>query len=353
MQWPRASYWGWWALAGAYNVCREAWTMPWPDLLVLNAAFFAGWAWLGLLALPVVRRHPLHWHPGPIALHLLLGAVLAQVDVTLGYAVYAQLLRPHADLALPALARLAFESCFHLGLLTYFGFVAVVQAHDSLRRATASERLAAQMQQALLQAQLQALRQQLQPHFLFNTLHAIGAWMHVDVRTAERMLNRLAELLRMSLRQPQATTVPLGQELEMLRTYLDIEQLRFEDRLRVDWSVGQGLLDSPVPPFVLQPLVENAIRHGIAPHAAGGDIAIRAYRQAQHLLLEVENSGTPADAAGRPAGAAPGGLGIGLPNTRARLRALYGDGQSLDLLCAGCRTLARIRLPLLAPEPVA
>ncbi len=152
------------------------------------------------------------------------------------------------------------------------------------------------------------------------------------------MLNRLSELLRISLQETGSPVIPLKREIDFIEAYLDIEKIRFEERLRVQWDVPASLHDFPIPPFILQPLVENAIKYAVAPRAAGGNIIIRAYRDGHCLVLEVEDDAS---------GAQPQlkGFGIGLSNTRKRLETLYGHGQRLDLLRLDEHTVARISIP--------
>jgi two-component system, LytTR family, sensor kinase len=161
---------------------------------------------------------------------------------------------------------------------------------------------------------------QLNPHFLFNTLHAISALMHKDVEAADCMIARLSDLLRYALESTDAQEVPLKQELAFLERYLEIEQTRFGDRLVVRKQIDPLALEALVPTLILQPLVENAIRHGIEPHARRGEIRLSARRDAGMLHLEVrDNGGGLITANGSPE------EGVGLSNTRARLAELYGD----------------------------
>ena len=335
---PRLVYCGAWALAGLYSFCRDALNADWPLLLLFNAAHFGVWAVLGLLAMPLMRRYPLRWSWRPWLLHLVLGALFVQVDITLGHLIVFRLSGRGQGLDLLGVARVAFETCFHLGLLTYWAFLGTVQLIDTNRMARQRAAEAAQARHAAVLAQLQTLRAQLQPHFLFNTLNGIASVMHEDVAQADRMLNRLADLLRMTLKEGEQPEIRLQQELAFVTAYLDIEKMRFGQRLAVDCRVPDALLQAPVPPFILQPLVENAIKHGIAARASGGSIAIRAEARHGQLLLEVENDEPAQPAVQR-------GFQIGLRNTRERLAALYG-GQRLQLLQAGGRTVARIELPL-------
>jgi two-component system LytT family sensor kinase len=204
-------------------------------------------------------------------------------------------------------------------LATYFCLVALGHAiaywREAEKRAVSAERL----QTRLAEAQLQALQRQLQPHFLFNTLHAISSLMRSDVEAADVMIDRLSDLLRMSLRS-NTQEVSVKQELEILQSYLAIEQTRFRDRLSVSIDVDPGVMDARVPHLLLQPLVENAVRHGIAPRARPGRIDVRVFRNGGQLQLEVQDSGD---------GVPPDKLsalndGVGLSNTRARLGHLYG-----------------------------
>ncbi|MFN8574647.1 MAG: histidine kinase [Gemmatimonadaceae bacterium] len=181
-----------------------------------------------------------------------------------------------------------------------------------------------QLQTRLAQAQLQALRLQLNPHFLFNTLNTITALVHTDPHAAERMIVGLSELLRISLGSVGEQEVPLSRELEVLEHYLEIQQVRFADRLQVQYRVAPGTEGALVPNLLLQPLVENAIKHGIAPRAASARIDIAAHRSNGALTLEVSDNGTG------NTHAAPAGDGLGLRNTRERLRSLYGDDYRFD-----------------------
>src|SRR5690242_9119565 len=164
---------------------------------------------------------------------------------------------------------------FHLNLLIYWVIVSVNHAFGYYRQVQDRELRAAELEKRLAQAKLQALQMQLNPHFLFNTLHAISSLMHKDVEIADRMITRLSDLLRYALESTDAQEVPLRQELDFLRRYLEIEQTRFGDRLQVRMDIAPDTLEARVPNLVLQPLVENAIRHGIEPRARPGLIELR------------------------------------------------------------------------------
>ena len=221
--------------------------------------------------------------------------------------------------------RLLLVKTWHFNLLVYCVTVAVSQAVDYYRKYRERERHAAQLEKNLVQAKLQALQMQLNPHFLFNTLHSISSLMHKDVEAADTMVMRLADLLRAALEGSDTQEVTLREELDFLQRYLEIEKIRFGDRLTVKLEIAPDTLIAHLPNLILQPLVENAIRHGIEPHARPGRIDLRARRAADRLELEVCDNG---------AGLKPETTkreGVGLSNTRARLRALYGSAHQFDL----------------------
>jgi two-component system, LytTR family, sensor kinase len=221
--------------------------------------------------------------------------------------------------------------------------VVAIHGFAALDAARARELRAARLESSLARSQLRNLRLQLQPHFLFNALHTVSAAMYDDPAAADEMLDQLAELLRASLRTAQSDEVPLGEELALLDRYLAIQRARFGDRLAVSIQVEPGAGSLLVPSLLLQPLVENAIRHGNAERAGRGAIAVRARREDGHLVLEVEDDGPGAAAAtgaatatGAAAGPVPPGnrgaaaTGIGLAATAERLQLLYGDAQTFS-----------------------
>jgi sensor histidine kinase YesM len=203
----------------------------------------------------------------------------------------------------------------------------ISQAVDYYRKYRERELRASQLQAQLAQTQLQVLKMQLHPHFLFNTLNAISALIHQDIEVADRMIARLGELLRATLENANLQEVPLRQELDFIQPYLEIEQARLGPRLHVRFAVDAGAMDSLVPNMLLQPLVENAIRHGIAPRAEPGTIEISAQRENGTLRLKVRDDGPGID----PAASGKRQRGLGLANTRARLQQLYGPAHSLEL----------------------
>jgi len=202
--------------------------------------------------------------------------------------------------------------------LLYWAVISVNYAVYHYRRSRERELVASRLEAQLAQAQLQALQAQLHPHFLFNALHTIGTLVRAgDSQTAIRVVAGLGDLMRRLLDDAAAQEVPLKHELEFIRSYLEIEQVRFRDRLRVTIHAAPDTLDAAVPHLILQPLVENAVRHGIAPHVAGGTILVGARRHDGRLVLTVRDDGLgiPDGTGARPR--------VGLANTRARLERLF------------------------------
>lgn len=289
-------------------------------LFVLNMVY---WYVPALLA-PVVMRGALWCQFGrrrwPLALpfHIAGGLVFSLVHTAAMLGTRAWMMPPPPKGWWFA-ARVEYLTQLDWMLMTYLFLVGLAHALEyrgqSERRALDSARL----ETRLVEAQLQALQRQLHPHFLFNTLNAIAGLMRSDVDAADRMMDRLGDLLRTTLQTSNVQLVPLKEELEMLQKYLDIEQVRLGPRLTVAISVDAEVLDAQVPNFLLQPLVENAVRHGIAPHAGPGRLSVSAIRLDDQLTIDIVDSG---------AGVPPHRLsllnqGVGLANTRARLEHLY------------------------------
>jgi two-component system, LytTR family, sensor kinase len=210
-------------------------------------------------------------------------------------------------------------------LLTMSAGVAFAHFRKSQQR----ERRAIELEAHLAQAQLKLLRMQINPHFLFNTLNAISTLVHTSPHTADEMITDLGELFRFSLESSNDQEIPLSRELELLRRYLAIEQRRFGQRLEIGQNVDPEILNALVPPLILQPIVENAIRHGIESQAGFGRIAIYARRNGNQVKLSVSDNGKkPFDSSIRENKR----QGIGLANTRARLQQLYGKEQSFSIV---------------------
>jgi two-component system, LytTR family, sensor kinase len=230
-----------------------------------------------------------------------------------------------------------------LDILLYCSVVGVCQSIINFRWSQQRERRAAELEARLARSQLQALRMQINPHFLFNTLNAISTLIHVNPKAADEMIADLSELLRRSLDTVEVQEITLEREAEFIRAYAAIEQKRFGDRLQVQVEIPEELSKTLVPALVLQPIVENAIRHGIEPSRGAGIITVQARRDGQHLLLTVRDNGKGPSAEIRKNSDA---WGIGLTNTQSRLRELYGSQQQFVFgpgQPRGC--LVEIRVP--------
>jgi LytS/YehU family sensor histidine kinase len=210
-------------------------------------------------------------------------------------------------------------------LMVYIAVLAASFARSYFLRYRARREEAARLQAELAEARLTALQTQLNPHFLFNTLHAVSSLVERDPRGVRRMIARLSDLLRFTLERTDQQEVALDQELAFLERYLEIMQIRFQGRLQVDTHLDAGVADALVPTLILQPLVENAVKHGVSKVDASGRIEISVRRVGDRLVLAVRDNGPGLD------GGDTGDEGVGLRNTRARLEQLYGSAQSLTL----------------------
>ena len=310
-----------------------------------------GLSWIVVtpLVLAAVRRFPLagdKWVPH-VVLHFLLAAIGAMVVSALVKVAAGPF--ETAEEATTLLMASLLDIYIRVVLLfeiLWFAVAAAVTAAEATREALAQrERAAAheaesrerevraarlrertaQLESQLSAAQLDALRMQLNPHFLFNTLHAVSTLMARDVDGARRMISDLSNLLRLVLDGSEGPEVPLDDELDVLSHYLEIERTRFADRLDVAMDVEDGARGALVPTLILQPLVENAIKHGIAPRGEGGRVEIAAHRLNGHLVVHVCDDGPGVPLNG------PTRNGVGLQNTRDRLEKLYGEDAELIL----------------------
>lgn len=224
---------------------------------------------------------------------------------------------------------------FILFIGLWAGIVFGLQSFAQTRRQ--AERLQV-LQQALTQAQLTQLKAQLRPHFLFNTLNTISSLMQTDVARADRLLTRLGDLLRVSLSAGEKDTVPLSEELHLLRLYASIMEERFIGRVNIRWQVADDSLTVHVPTLLLQPLLENAFRYGVEPSTQPQRIAVSAWRDGANLFVTVCNTCDATPAFARE--------GVGLRNTRERLQVLYGDAASLSLAGAAHEAKVMVRVPI-------
>jgi two-component system LytT family sensor kinase len=331
-------YYAWKRGGAATTWTKHLWwqTMEWYSWAIFSIAIF----WL-------LRRFEHERKRGRYALLLLGSAVvfaLAHVLVlTTGARIEAAALETGKTWL--ELLVIVFTNHFHSDVFTYAAIVSCWHAVNYFRKYREGEAEAARLQTALAESRLQALRHQLQPHFLFNTLHSISTLNHEDPKAANRMIARLSELLRFTL-EANDQQIPLRQEIEFIRRYLEIEQIRFGQRLHVRIDLAPDVLDAQVPTLLLQPLVENAIRHGIAPYSAPGEIVISAHRQNDTLYITVGDTGP-----GLNADANAAKNGVGLTNTRARLEQLYGNQHRFELRNGESRGLiAELHLPLTLAE---
>ena len=208
---------------------------------------------------------------------------------------------------------------------TYIPIVLVAYVMAYYSKLKDRDMIAAQLEAQLSKANLRALKSQLQPHFLFNTMHSISSLMFTDARAADAMISRLSELLRMSFEDGAEQITTLNRELEFVNGYLDIEKMRFGERLTVNLEISPETLDAQVPYLLLQPLVENAVQHGIAKLSSKGEIRISSRQDGHSLWLVISDNGPGFD--GRDASIAKPGVGI--TATRERIQTLYGENQSL------------------------
>ena len=288
------------------------------------------WALLTPLVLAQARRYPLEapHRARDIRTHVLTALIIGTVYATINIALYFLFGDPEPG---SAFLRSWLESVLvwtPLSLIFYAALASVGFVLAYQQRLQERDVQAARLEAQLSDARLHALRNQLNPHFLFNTLNTVS--MHVrsgDTQTSVRLIARLSELLRHMLDEERSAEVPLGTEMEYVERYLEIEGARFSDRLRTCIDVPESVRDARVPNLLLQPLIENAIRHGIARRADAGRLELRACRAGDSLRIEVVNEGEPLPAGFDGDSAA----GIGLRNTSSRLRHLYGDAGSLRL----------------------
>jgi len=308
------------ALNEAYQGRPPYWLWQLSRWLIYSYIYWA----LTPLILKMARRYPLdgsHWLrrlPAHVAASVGIALIATLLCGPFAYLLTGDLSRPFTTRILTDLFVLAFQ--YHI--LIYWAIVGIDHTLEYYHRYQDRELHAAQLQAQLATAQLDALKMQLHPHFLFNTLNSIAVLMQTDAHAAKQTLVCLSHLLRGALQASKDHEVVLRNEIELLRNYLEIEQTRFQDRLETHVTVDPKALDAMVPYFILQPLVENAIRHGDASH-----IEISATRDNGTVRLAVTDDGQGIAMGARKRT----GNGIGLANTRARLEKLYGAEHTFEL----------------------
>lgn len=331
---------------GVGNALRGA-PLPWTTLLILWMPVAYAWALVTPGILWLGRRFPFRrgvWIRSA-AVHLVCCTVLVFL-LGLGYTWHAARILPAPTGEVTTLARAVrlFVSWVFVDGLLYWTVLSVGYVATHQRQLRERELAASRLETRLARADLLALKMQLQPHFLFNALHTVGGLVRTgDGDGAIRVLSGLGDLLRKVLEDGSRQEVTLEEELEFVTAYLAIEQVRLRDRLTITIDAADDVRDAVVPQLILQPLVENAIRHGIAPHLTAGRLEVRAWRAGDRLELSVRDDG-PGLSAGDDG---QGGRGIGLANARARLERLYGADFELSLGSApGRGHEARVSMPL-------
>ncbi len=323
--------------------------VTWAEAIGWSLGDWYVWGLLSIPILAVARQFHIdgvHWRSS-LVIHLCGSAIAALVFLIVRAALgqWQMLLRggaaTYGEIFMPLLAK-----TFLFNVIIYWVIVCAGHALDYYRQFRERERRNLELERNLSRAQLKTLQMQLNPHFLFNTLHAISALMHKDIDAADRTIAQLSDLLRRALESGDEHEVPLRQELDFLERFLAIEQTRFGSRLRTRIEVAPETLDALVPNLFLQPLVENAIQHGIEPRARPGEVAIIARREGDQLVLEVWDDGV-----GLPESHIEN---VGLTNTRTRLQQLYRDQHRFALTpraLEGVSVTATIPFRLAAAQP--
>ena len=296
---------------------------PWTEILKSAMSQWYVWGLLAPLIIGVDRLLPVPREAlsRRVLFHIPLSFVVTTIYIYASGAARALLDSEPARFSLSLdVLRASWGGAFHWNILIYWLIVGVYGTYDYYNDVRERQLKTAQLERLLAESRLNALRTQLHPHFLFNALNAISAHVERDPRVARRMLEQLGELLRLSLDHADSQEIPLEEELAFLERYLAIQKVRFEGRLEVVVNVEPEALPALVPTFILQPLVENAIRHGIAPRTSKGTVQVSAWRENGRLHLRVQDDGP-----GLPVGwKLAANKGVGLSNTRERLQRLYG-----------------------------
>jgi hypothetical protein len=324
---------------------RAKMPMTWANAMTWELSRWCLWAFLSPIIFYLYRKYPITQERkiqriafhlaaslGVSFLHLILFFLLywtqtqilqnlsfqKSIEETL-FTTLPELFRKHSATWIPILHG-CFTLTFHVSVLVYWGILLAYQGMESARRAS-------QLETQLALAQLGALKMQLQPHFLFNTLNSISALLHQDPEAADEMIGELGSFLRLTLKNPGAQEVSLAEELKFLKSYLEIERVRLQDRLTANFKVEEESLDARLPNLILQPIIENAIRYAVAPRTDPGRIDIHARRKNGRLEIDILDDGPGLKNEERDASQD----GIGLSNTRARLQRMYGPHHEFRL----------------------
>ena len=316
--------WSVWTVLALMSAAQTAVTMtlrggpiPWPMLIGRSLLDWYTCAMFTPLFFWLARRYPIArgtWKKS-LAIHF----PIAVAAVVVKYSIFVPIVRAVFHIRFPL--SIALASNIFLETMFIWATIAAVHGIEFYRRYRDREAAAHRLSAELSRAQLDALRSQLHPHFLFNTLNAIATLIHTDPDAADSMVTKLAELMRAALQYASGYDCTLADELLLARAYVDIMQRRFAERVRVDWQVPPSLAVARVPAFLLQPLLENAFEHGASNERAATNVAVRAVRDGDvlHVTVSDDGAGLPGDV----------DEGVGLSNTRRRLAALYGAAASL------------------------
>ncbi|HKO55256.1 MAG TPA: histidine kinase [Thermoanaerobaculia bacterium] len=333
-----------WAVAGVFLATQHHLILTAPavdvpqrlsDLIVVMAI----WMVLTPVVLRIAERFPLSQPRRLRNLGILVGIGLAfaagraAIDLSLP-------LLLHGELHTAQELRHGFLLLLHPHFLFFAMIIGIAHFVRLQREAEERRRREAHSEADLAKAHLRRLRADLQPHFLFNTLNAIAALVHTDPDAAERTLATLSDLLRRSLESGDRLEVSVAEDLDFIERYLDVQRMRFGGRLRARVEAERDAMEALIPPLLLQPLVENAIVHGVAPRADGGGVTVRVFRDGDDLRLQVRDDGPGSDET-----ALFRGDSIGVPNTKARLEFLYGARQSLAFRREGGEFVVDVRIP--------
>jgi LytS/YehU family sensor histidine kinase len=313
----------------SYKFWADKKPVPWADIMFWVTTWYF-WALCTPFIMAVVKKYPLR--KGVLLRNGLvhLGANAAVMFYTsMGFSVLSWICALGEKSFIDVVTMVFREFPFSMDMLVYWSAVAVISASRYRRHYIFSQTRESKLNAQLARAQLQALKMQLHPHFLFNTLNSISELMQEDIEAADKMLDHLEHFLRLTVNNSEAQEVPFEQELEFLKCYLAIEHVRFQDRLSIRMDIEPQTLLVAVPNLLLQPIVENAIRHGIAPRTSPGKIEIQAKKNNGILKVRVQDNGPGLSDDQRKT--VPLKKGLGLSNTRERLQQLYGKGHRFEL----------------------
>lgn len=314
-----------------FTAYRAGTAVDWKEVISGYLIDFYIWGAVSPLIFSLARRFPIERGKaaGRIALHFAVSLIFIFLVTAVSILAYWYLGFPN-EARYPTIKVLFADLILspfmlHQGFLVYWGTLIAAHAFEYYRQLQAGRTRTAELQTQLAEAQLTALKMQIHPHFLFNTLNSIASLIHKDAEAADRMIARLSDFLRLTLQNSAAPTVTLEQELMFVKTYLEIEKIRFQERLVVEMKIKPDALAAQVPNLILQPLVENALRHGVSRQTAAGYLLIEAKRDGERLSIKIEDNGPGLNGNGKPPKRNAKTGGLGLTNTRARLEQFYND----------------------------